>query len=163
MEARHAGSAVLCAARIKGAAVLAAHEIAQEKVQFALKGRLKSAKNEISARRGVDKECEMVGHKEFGLFLDNADPVFRADKSFWRFRPRKTGICGWSTRGSDAAKVVLLGEVLKLRWRGPTPPLRVTCGERGASTSSSHQRAATVTRHATVGRARRRCISLRGH
>jgi hypothetical protein len=26
------------------------------------------------------------------------------------------------------AKVVLLGEVLKLRWRGPTPPLRVTWG-----------------------------------
>jgi bifunctional non-homologous end joining protein LigD len=26
------------------------------------------------------------------------------------------------------AKVVLLGEVLKLRWRGPTPPLRVTLG-----------------------------------
>jgi hypothetical protein len=31
-----------------------------------------------------------------------------------------------------AADVVLLGEVLKLRWRGPTPPLRVTLGERGA-------------------------------
>jgi hypothetical protein len=46
--------------------------------------------------------------------------------SSWRFRSRKTGICGWSTPGSDAAKVVLLGEVLKLRWRGPTPPLRVT-------------------------------------
>jgi hypothetical protein len=29
---------------------------------------------------------------------------------------------------SDAAKVVLLGEVLKLRWRGPAPPLRVTLG-----------------------------------
>ena len=29
---------------------------------------------------------------------------------------------------SDAAKVVLLGEVLKLRWRGATPPLRVTLG-----------------------------------
>jgi integrase len=28
--------------------------------------------------------------------------------------------------GSDAAKLVLLGEVLKLRWRGLTPPLRVT-------------------------------------
>jgi hypothetical protein len=39
-----------------------------------------------------------------------------------------------------AADVVLLGEVLKLRWRGPTPPLRVTLGERGASMSSSHQR-----------------------
>jgi hypothetical protein len=40
----------------------------------------------------------------------------------------KTGICGWSTPGSDAAKVVLLGEVLKLRWRGPTPA--VTCNVR---------------------------------
>src|ERR1700746_3792345 len=52
----------------------------------------------------------------------------------WRFRPRKTGICGWSTPGSDAAKVVLLGEVLKLWWRGPTPPLRVTsplCATKG--------------------------------
>jgi hypothetical protein len=29
--------------------------------------------------------------------------------SCWRFRPRKTGICGWSTPGSDAAKVVLPG------------------------------------------------------
>jgi hypothetical protein len=29
------------------------------------------------------------------------------------------------------AKVVLLGEVLKLRWRGPSPPLRVTWGKRG--------------------------------
>src|ERR1700756_2524396 len=48
--------------------------------------------------------------------------------SSWRFRPRKTGICGWSTPGLGAAKVVLLGEVLKLRWRGPTPPLRVTLG-----------------------------------
>jgi hypothetical protein len=26
------------------------------------------------------------------------------------------------------AKVVLPGEVLKLRWRSPTPPLRVTLG-----------------------------------
>jgi hypothetical protein len=40
----------------------------------------------------------------------------------------KDGNCGWSTPGSDAAKVVPLGEVLKLRWRGPTPPLRVTLG-----------------------------------
>jgi hypothetical protein len=55
------------------------------------------------------------------------DPNVRGLSS-WRFRPRKTGICGWSTPGSDAAKVVLLGEVLKLRWRGPTPPLRVTLG-----------------------------------
>jgi hypothetical protein len=29
---------------------------------------------------------------------------------------------------SDAAEVVLLGEVLKLGWRGPTPSLRVTLG-----------------------------------
>jgi hypothetical protein len=50
-----------------------------------------------------------------------------------RFRPRKTRICAWSTPRSDAAKVILLGEVLKRRWRGPTPPLRVTWGERGAS------------------------------
>ena len=54
-----------------------------------------------------------------------------------RFRARKAGICGWSTPASDAAKVVLLGEVLKLRWRGPTPPLRVTWAERGFE----HQRA----------------------
>jgi hypothetical protein len=33
-----------------------------------------------------------------------------------------------STPGSDAAKADLLGEVLKLPWRGPTPPLRVTLG-----------------------------------
>ena len=33
-----------------------------------------------------------------------------------------------STPGSDDAKVVLLGEVLKLRWRGPSPPSRVTLG-----------------------------------
>jgi hypothetical protein len=50
-------------------------------------------------------------------------PVFRADsvvlaisaEKDGRFRPRKTGICGWSTPGSDAAKVALPGEVLKLR------------------------------------------------
>jgi hypothetical protein len=42
--------------------------------------------------------------------------------------PSQTGICGWSTPGSDAAKVILLGEVLKRRWRGPAPPLRVTWG-----------------------------------
>src|SRR5437016_3639150 len=35
--------------------------------------------------------------------------------SSWRFRSRKTGNCGWPTPASDAAKVVLLGEVLKLR------------------------------------------------
>jgi hypothetical protein len=44
------------------------------------------------------------------------------------FSTEKDGNCGWSTPGSDAAKVVPLGEVLKLRWRGPTPPLRVTLG-----------------------------------
>jgi hypothetical protein len=55
-------------------------------------------------------------------------PVFRADSVVPAIRPRKTRICGWSTPGSDAAKVVPLGEVLKLRWRGPTPPLRVTLG-----------------------------------
>jgi len=59
------------------------------------------------------------------------DPVFRADSVVPAIRPRKTRICGWSTPGSDAAKVVLLGEVLKMRWRGPTPPLRVTSGSTG--------------------------------
>src|SRR2546426_12162046 len=38
-----------------------------------------------------------------------------------RFRSRKRGICRWFTPASDAAKVVLFGEVLKLRWRRPTP------------------------------------------
>jgi hypothetical protein len=81
-------------------------------------------------------------------------PSFSRARSFprtassWRFRPRKTGICGWSTPGSDAAKVVLPGEVLKRRWRGPTPPLRVTLGMKGGPMSSSRQRAAPVTRHA---------------
>jgi hypothetical protein len=45
------------------------------------------------------------------------------DTSCWQVPMR---ICGWSRLGSDAGKVVLLGEVLKLLWRGPTPPLRVT-------------------------------------
>jgi hypothetical protein len=56
------------------------------------------------------------------------DPVFRADSVVLAISVEKDGNCGWSTPGSDAAKVVLLGEVLKLRWRGPTPPLRVTWG-----------------------------------
>jgi hypothetical protein len=54
------------------------------------------------------------------------DPVFRPDGVVLTISAGKDGNCGWSTPGSDAAKVVLLGEVLKLRWRGPTPPLRVT-------------------------------------
>src|SRR6476619_3847100 len=40
---------------------------------------------------------------------DRSPPVFSADSVV---------LCGWSTPGSDAVKVVLLGEVLKLRWRG---------------------------------------------
>jgi hypothetical protein len=56
------------------------------------------------------------------------DPVFSADSVVLAISAEKDGNCGWSTPGSDAAKVVLLGEVLKLRWRGPTPPLRVTLG-----------------------------------
>src|ERR1700756_5398141 len=60
------------------------------------------------------------------------DPVFRADSVVLAISVEKDGNCGWSTPGSDAAKVVLLGEVLKLRWRGPTPPLRVTLGVKGA-------------------------------
>jgi hypothetical protein len=74
------------------------------------------------------------------------DPVFRTETVVQAISVEKDGICGWSTPGSDAANVVLLSEVLKRRWRGPTPPLRVTFGERGASMSFSHQRAATVTR-----------------
>jgi hypothetical protein len=54
------------------------------------------------------------------------DPVFRPDGVVLAISAGKDGNCGWSTPGSDAAKVVLLGEVLKLLWRGPTPPLRVT-------------------------------------
>src|SRR6201997_1182584 len=57
--------------------------------------------------------------------LDQLAGEWRAD--LWLRR----GNCGWSTPGSDAAKVVLLGEVLALRWRGPTPPLRVTLGRTG--------------------------------
>jgi hypothetical protein len=56
------------------------------------------------------------------------DPVFRADSVVLAISAEKDGNCGWSTLGSDAAKVVLPGEVLKLRWRGSTPPLRVTLG-----------------------------------
>ena len=40
-------------------------------------------------------------------------------------------ICRWFTPASDAAKVVLLGEVLKMQWRAPTPPLGVTSGSTG--------------------------------
>jgi hypothetical protein len=56
------------------------------------------------------------------------DPVFRPDGVVLAISAGKDGNCGWSTPGSDDAKVVLLGEVLKLRCRGPTPPLRVTLG-----------------------------------
>jgi hypothetical protein len=55
------------------------------------------------------------------------------------FRARKTENCAWSTPGSNAAKVVLLGEVLALRCPAVTnfchlratlgsPPLHVTRG-----------------------------------
>jgi hypothetical protein len=59
--------------------------------------------------------------------------------SSWRFRPRKTGICGWCTRGSDAAKVVLLGGCSSCG--GAALPRRYESrwDERGASMSSSHQ------------------------
>jgi hypothetical protein len=39
----------------------------------------------------------------------------------------------WSTPGSDPAKVVLPGEVLKLGWRGSTPRYVSRWGKRGAS------------------------------
>jgi hypothetical protein len=74
------------------------------------------------------------------------DPVCRADSVGWRFRSRKTGICGWSTPGSDAAKVVLLGEVLKLRWRGPTLPL---CAYRPAQAKLCPQHKANYDLHLT--------------
>jgi hypothetical protein len=54
------------------------------------------------------------------------DPVFTADSVVLAISAEKDGNLRWSTPGSDAAKVVLLGEVFKLLWRGPTPPLRVT-------------------------------------
>ena len=44
--------------------------------------------------------------------------------------------------GSDAAKVVLLGEVLKLRWRGPTPE-RLRC-PRGPISSSVTSRVSST-------------------
>jgi hypothetical protein len=52
--------------------------------------------------------------------------------------------------------VVLLGEVLKLRWRGPTPLSVSRWGERGTCMSSSHQQAATVTVTRGAGPARAR-------
>ncbi len=58
-------------------------------------------------------------------------PCFQGGQVVLAISAGKTGVCGWSTPGSDAAKVVLLGEVLKMRWRGPTPPLRVTSGSTG--------------------------------
>jgi hypothetical protein len=63
----------------------------------------------------------------FGFFTAKSEFYPGPRVSPWRFRP-KTGLCGRSTPGSSAGKVVLLGEVLKLRWRGPTPPLHVTLG-----------------------------------
>ena len=58
-------------------------------------------------------------------------PVFRADSVVLAISVEKDGICGWSTPGSDAGKVVLLGDMLTLQWRGPTPPLHVTLGVNG--------------------------------
>jgi hypothetical protein len=55
-------------------------------------------------------------------------PVFRADSLVLAISAEKDGNLRVVSPGSDAGKVVLPGEVLKLRWRGPTPPLRVTLG-----------------------------------
>jgi hypothetical protein len=50
-------------------------------------------------------------------------PCFQADSVVLAISAEKDG-----NLRVDAAKVVLLGEVLKVRWRGPTPPLCVTLG-----------------------------------
>src|SRR5260221_2408514 len=47
-----------------------------------------------------------------------------------RFGRERREFAGGSAPGSDAAAAVLLGHGLKLRWRRPTPPLRVTSGSR---------------------------------
>ena len=56
------------------------------------------------------------------------DPVFRADKSFWRFRPERREFAGGRRPDRTLPRSSCLARLLKLRWRGPTLPLRVTLG-----------------------------------
>jgi hypothetical protein len=56
------------------------------------------------------------------------DPVFRTDSVVLAISAEKDGNLRVVNARIGRAKVVLPGEVLKLRWRSPTPPLRVTLG-----------------------------------
>jgi predicted DNA-binding ribbon-helix-helix protein len=61
---------------------------------------------------------EALQHRALAALSRPIDPVFWPDSIVLAISARKTGICGWSTSGSDAGKAVLLGEV-----RGAWPAL----------------------------------------
>jgi hypothetical protein len=88
-------------------------------------------------------------------------PVFRADSVVLAISAEKDGNAGGlrpdfvlAISAEKDGNAGGLRQVLKLRWRGPTRRYVSRWGERGASMSSSHHRAAVVTRHARFSSAR---------
>ena len=73
--------------------------------------------DELTLLAGREENPSPAGITDAALFSGRtaSDPVFRPDGVVLAISAGKDGNCGWSTPGSDAAKVVLLGEVLKLR------------------------------------------------
>ena len=66
MEASQAGTGTARAAWIEWTAVLAVDHRCHEGVQFGLEDRLKTAENEVPARRSIDEEAEMTWDQVLG-------------------------------------------------------------------------------------------------